>query len=80
VAWPVSSQGISPYFRTVIPEILNDGQRLLQLWEKAGSVDPFEKISEVGQLLSSSLSFAGDSTLSNKDAGPVMPASSASGR
>jgi hypothetical protein len=62
VAWPVSSQGISPYFRTVIPEILNDGQRLLQLWERAGSVDPFEKISEVSQLLSPPLPFAGDST------------------
>ena len=46
-AWPVSSQGISSYVRTVIPEILDDGQRLLQLWGKAGSVDPFEKISEV---------------------------------
>jgi hypothetical protein len=42
---------ISPYFRTVIPEILNDGQRLLQLWGRAGSVDPFEKISEVSQPL-----------------------------
>jgi hypothetical protein len=50
-AWPVWSQGISPYFRTVIPAILNDGQRLLQLWGKAGSLDPFEKISEVSQLL-----------------------------
>jgi len=50
VAWPVSSQGTSPYFRTVIPEMLNDGQQLLQLWERAGSLDPFEKIHEVSQL------------------------------
>jgi hypothetical protein len=59
-AWPVSSQGISPYSCIVIPEILNDGQRLLQLWERTGSLDPFEKIYEVSQLLSLSLPFAGD--------------------
>jgi len=42
----------SPYFRTVIPEILNDSQRLLQPWEKAGTLDPFDTIYEVGRLLS----------------------------
>jgi hypothetical protein len=41
----------------------------------AGSHDPFEKISEVSQLLSPSLPFTGDSTC-QKVAGPVMPASS----
>jgi len=70
-AWPVSSHVISLYFLTVIPEILNDGQRLLQLWGRAGSLDPFEKISEVSQLLSPSLPFAGDSTC-QKDTGPVI--------
>ena len=59
MTWPVLSQGISPYLHTVIPEILNDGQRLLQLWEASGSLDPFEKISEVSQLPSSSLPFTG---------------------
>jgi len=34
----------SPYFRTVIPEILYDSQQLLQPWEKAGTLDPFETI------------------------------------
>ncbi|KAH9973851.1 cytochrome P450 [Lactifluus volemus] len=28
----------------LIPEILNDGRRLLHSWEKAGSLDPFDKI------------------------------------
>jgi hypothetical protein len=60
VAWPVSSWGISPYSRIVIPEVLNDGRRLLQLWERAGSLDPFEKIYEVSQLLFISLPFTGD--------------------
>ena len=50
------------YFRTVIPEILNDGRRLLQPWERAGSFDPFEKIYEVSRLLSLSLPFARDGT------------------
>jgi hypothetical protein len=54
----VNSQYLT-LFRTVIPEILNDGQRLLQLWERAGSLDPFEKIHEVSQLLSPSLPFTG---------------------
>ena len=63
MAWPVSNcQCISPYFRTVLPEILNDGQRLLQLWGTTGSLDPFEKISEVSQLLSLSLPFTRNST------------------
>ncbi|KAF8493360.1 cytochrome P450 [Russula emetica] len=31
----------------LIPEILNDGRRLLQPWERAGSLDPFEKIYEL---------------------------------
>ncbi|KAI0276229.1 cytochrome P450 [Russula aff. rugulosa BPL654] len=31
----------------LIPEILNDAQRLLQLWERAGSLDPFEKIQDL---------------------------------
>ena len=43
----------SPYFRTVIPEILNDIGRLLQAWERAGTLNPFEKIYEVSRLLSS---------------------------
>jgi hypothetical protein len=51
VVWLVSSKTSSTYFRTVIPEILNDGRRLLQPWERAGSLDPFEKIYEVSQLL-----------------------------
>ena len=46
----MSSQGISYYFRTVIPEILNDGQRFLQLWEKSGSFNSFERIHEVSCL------------------------------
>jgi hypothetical protein len=62
VAWPASSRATSPYFRTVIPEILNDYRRPLQSWEKAGSLDPFEKIYEVSQLLSPSLPLTGGGT------------------
>ncbi|KAH9171337.1 cytochrome P450 [Lactarius sanguifluus] len=31
----------------LIPEILNDGRRLLQPWEKAGTLDPFDRIYEL---------------------------------
>ncbi|KAH9057069.1 cytochrome P450 [Lactarius deliciosus] len=31
----------------LIPEVLNDGGRLLQPWEKAGTVDPFDRIPEL---------------------------------
>ncbi|KAI0298707.1 cytochrome P450 [Multifurca ochricompacta] len=31
----------------LIPEILDDGRRLLRPWEKAGSLDPFDKIYEL---------------------------------
>ncbi|KAI9438629.1 cytochrome P450 [Lactarius indigo] len=31
----------------LIPEILNDGRRLLRPWEKAGSLDPFDRIYEL---------------------------------
>jgi hypothetical protein len=37
----------------VIPEILDDGRRLLQPWQKAGTLDPFDRIYEASQLLSS---------------------------
>ncbi|KAH8980859.1 cytochrome P450 [Lactarius hatsudake] len=30
----------------MIPEVLNDGRRLLRPWEKAGTVDPFDRIPE----------------------------------
>ncbi|KAH9011757.1 cytochrome P450 [Lactarius hengduanensis] len=45
-AWPMSKSPFSPYFRTVIPEVLHDGRRLLQPWEKAGTLDPFDRIQE----------------------------------
>ena len=69
---PMSGRGISPYFRIVIPEILNDGQRLLQLWGRAGSLDPFEKISEV----SHPLYVVPDITYQKRIPVPVMPTSS----
>ncbi|KAH8978743.1 cytochrome P450 [Lactarius hatsudake] len=31
----------------LIPEVLNDGRRLLRPWEKAGTVDPFDRIPEL---------------------------------
>ncbi|KAF8260831.1 cytochrome P450 [Lactarius quietus] len=37
----------------LIPEILGDGRRLLQPWQKAGTLDPFDRIYEASQLLSS---------------------------
>ena len=33
----------------MIPEILEDGRRLLQPWEKAGTLDPFDKIYEASR-------------------------------
>ena len=35
----------------MIPEILDDGRRLLQPWQKAGTLDPFDGIYEASQLL-----------------------------
>ena len=35
----------------MIPEILDDGRRLLQPWQKAGTLDPFDRIYEASQLL-----------------------------
>ncbi|KAH9026162.1 hypothetical protein EDB84DRAFT_354734 [Lactarius hengduanensis] len=52
----------SAHLTELIPEVLHNGRRLLQPWEKAGTLDQFDRIHEASQPLSPLLCASGDST------------------